>query len=40
MKEFLYDNLVIILRILGYSGLIFGITIYVIIFSYLLRGVF
>jgi len=36
MREFIIDNLSIILRIIGYAGLVFGITIYVVLFSYLL----
>jgi len=36
MKEFFIENLGIILKIIGYTGLIFGITIYIILFFYLL----
>ena len=35
-QEFIIDNLIIILKIVGYTGLVFGLTIYVILFFYLL----
>ena len=36
MKDFFINNVGIVLEIIGYIGLIFGVTVYIVIFFYLI----